>query len=39
MNGEMKNNGLENTVKIYMMGAAAVIVSGVKMEDWKLAEK
>lgn len=30
---------MENTVKIHILGAAAVIVSGVKLEDWKLAEK
>ena len=30
---------MENTAKIYIMGAAAVIVSGVKLEDWKLVEK
>ncbi len=30
---------MENEVKVYMMGAAAVIVSGVKLEDWQLVEK
>ena len=30
---------MENTVKVYILGAAAVIVSAVKLEDWKLAEK
>ena len=30
---------MENEVKVYMMGAAAVVVSGVKLEDWKLAEQ
>ena len=30
---------MENTVKVHILGAAAVIVSGVKLEDWKLAEK
>ncbi len=30
---------MENEAKVYMMGAAAVVVSGVKLEDWKLVEK
>ena len=30
---------MENTAKIYIMGAAAVLVSGVKLEDWKQIEK
>ncbi len=30
---------MENTAKIYIMGAAAVLVSGVKREDWELVEK
>ena len=30
---------MENTAKIHIIGAAAVLVSGVKLEDWKLAEK
>lgn len=30
---------MENTARIWMLGAAAVIVSGVKLEDWRLAEK
>lgn len=30
---------MENEVKVYMMGAAAVVVSGVKLEDWKLVEQ
>lgn len=30
---------MENTAKIYIMGAAAVVVSSVKLEDWKLVEK
>ncbi len=30
---------MENTAKIYIMGGAAVLVSGVKLEDWKLVEK
>ncbi len=30
---------MENTAKIYIMGAAVVIVSGVKLADWKLVEK
>ena len=30
---------MENTARIHMMGAAAVVVSGVKLEDWKLVEK
>ena len=30
---------MENTVKIHILGAAAVIISSVKLEDWKLAEK
>lgn len=29
---------MENTAKIHIMGAAAVLVSGVKLEDWKKAE-
>lgn len=30
---------MENTAKIVILGAAAVLVSGVKLEDWKLVEK
>ena len=30
---------MENTAKIHIIGAAAVLVSGIKLEDWKLAEK
>ena len=30
---------MENRPHVYIMGAAAVIVSGVKLEDWKTAEK
>lgn len=30
---------MENTAKIHIIGAVAVLVSGVKLEDWKLAEK
>ncbi len=30
---------MENTAKIHILGAAAVVVSTVKLEDWKLAEK
>ena len=30
---------MENKAKIYIMGAAAVLVSGVKLEDWKRVEK
>ncbi len=30
---------MENTAKIYVMGGAAVLVSGVKLEDWKRVEK
>lgn len=30
---------MENTARIYIIGAAAVLVSGVKLEDWKLVEK
>ena len=30
---------MENTVKVYLLGAAAVIVSAVKLEDWKRVEK
>ena len=30
---------MENTVKVHIMGAAAVVVSGVKLEDWKLVER
>ena len=30
---------MENTARIHILGAAAVIVSTVKLEDWKLAEK
>lgn len=29
---------MANSTKIHIMGAAAVIVSGVKLEDWKLVE-
>ena len=28
-----------NTAMIHILGAAAVLVSGVKLEDWKLVEK
>lgn len=30
---------MENQAKIVILGAAAVLVSGVKLEDWKLVEK
>ena len=30
---------MENTARIYIVGATAVLVSGVKLEDWKLVEK
>lgn len=30
---------MENTAKIIILGAAAVLVSGVKLEDWKLVQK
>ena len=30
---------MENTARIHILGAAAVVVSAVKLEDWKLAEK
>ncbi len=30
---------MENRTKVYIMGAAAVVVSGTKLEDWKLVEK
>ena len=30
---------MENKIKVHILGAAAVIVSAVKLEDWKLAEK
>ena len=30
---------MENTAKVYIIGAAAVLVSGVKLEDWKRVEK
>ncbi len=30
---------MENTAKIYIMGAAAVLVSGRSLEDWKKVEK
>lgn len=30
---------MENKARVYMLGAAAVVVSTVKMEDWQLAEK
>ena len=30
---------MENTPKIVILGAAAVLVSGVKLEDWKLVER
>ena len=30
---------MENKAKIVILGAAAVLVSGVKLEDWKLVEK
>ena len=34
-----EKESMENTVKIHILGAAAVVVSGVKLEDWKLAEQ
>jgi len=30
---------MEKEAKIYIMGAAAVLVSGVKLEDWEKAER
>ena len=30
---------MENRIKVHILGAAAVLVSGVKLEDWKLVEK
>ncbi len=30
---------MDNMAKIYILGAAVVLVSGVKLEDWKLVEK
>ena len=30
---------MENTAKVYIVGAAAVLVSSVKLEDWKRVEK
>ncbi len=30
---------MENTARIYVIGSAAVIISGVKLEDWKLVEE
>ena len=30
---------METTARIHILGAAAVLVSGVKLEDWKLVEK
>lgn len=30
---------MENTAKIHIMGAAAVLVSGVKLDDWKRVKK
>ena len=30
---------MEDTATIYIIGAAAVLVSGVKLDDWKLVEK
>lgn len=30
---------MEKQAKIYILGAAAVLVSGVKLEDWKKVEK
>ena len=30
---------MENLVKVHLLGAAAVVVSTVKQEDWELAEK
>lgn len=30
---------MENTARIHMMGGAAIVVSSIKLEDWKLAEK
>ena len=30
---------MENTARIHIMGAAAVLVSTVSLEDWKLVEK
>ena len=33
---EMEKN---NMARIYILGVVAVLVSGVKLEDWKRAEK
>ena len=30
---------MEKTARIHILGAAAVVVSTVKLEDWKMAEK
>ena len=30
---------MEKQAKIYILGAAAVLISGVKLEDWKRVEK
>lgn len=30
---------MENTAKLYILGCAAVVISGVKLEDWKTVEK
>ena len=30
---------MENTVKVYILGAAAVVISSVKLKDWELVEK
>ena len=30
---------MEHKIKVHIMGAAAVVVSGIKLEDWELAEK
>ena len=36
---EREETYMENKAKIVILGAAAVLVSGVKLEDWKLVEK
>ena len=36
---ERKMKEMEHSVKVYLIGAAAVIVSGVKLEDWQRAEQ
>lgn len=30
---------MENTAKVYILGAAAVVISSVKLKDWELVEK